>query len=75
MTTICIFKLLEAKKACRGARSYKDVGRKALGKAGKNIVEILLVTTQVGFVMAYVYFISSQLIGVFSFFGITTYEW
>ena len=58
-TTICIFKLLDSKNSARGTRSYKDVGRKAFGKAGKTIVEILLVVTQVGFVMAYVYFLSS----------------
>jgi amino acid permease len=41
--------------------SFADIGYCALGKPGKIAVEILLVTSQIGFVMAGVYFISSQL--------------
>ena len=74
-TSICIFKLLAVKKASRGSRSYKDLGKKAFGVNGRRFVEVLLVVTQTGFVMAYIYFIYSQLITVFAFFGITVAPW
>lgn len=56
-------------------KSFKDVGRKAFGNHGKVMVEVLLVVTQTGFVTSYVYFIYSQLHGVFAYYGIETEPW
>ena len=43
-TTLCMFKLLAALKAC-GGDSFKDIGVKAYGKTGKVLVEIFLVVS------------------------------
>lgn len=45
LTIICTFKLLDSKKAATGTRSYKDIGKRAYGRAGKLIVEILIIMT------------------------------
>ena len=59
-TSYCIFKLLEAKKKCH-ATNFRDIGERAYGFKGKLAVEIFLVLSQLGFVLAYIYFIASQL--------------
>ena len=64
LTTICLYKLLQCKILMPNA-SFTDLGVAALGKGGKIIVDIELFLTQVGCVIAYVYFISSQLQEVF----------
>jgi len=42
VTTLCISKLLEARSMCN-AQSYQDLGFKAYGKKGKQMVNIFLV--------------------------------
>jgi amino acid permease len=55
---IAILKLLEARDATN-ARSYMELGTKAYGKKGKNTVGLFLILSQVGFTIAFVYFICS----------------
>jgi amino acid permease len=42
ITSVCILKLLKAREACK-ARSFEDIGNKAYGKFGKNLVGVYLV--------------------------------
>ena len=58
LTLTCFFKLLEC-RAITGKTAYTDIGQYAYQKTGKVLVDIALVVSQVGFVCAYVWFISS----------------
>jgi amino acid permease len=42
LTTVCMFKLLDAKKKVEGG-SFKDIGMGAAGNFGKYLVEVMLV--------------------------------
>jgi hypothetical protein len=50
---------LAARAKTPGKSSFTDIGEFAFGKPGKVAVEIFLVVSQIGFVMAAVYFIAS----------------
>jgi hypothetical protein len=43
-TAICLIKLLKARDACL-AHSFEDIGFKAAGRFGKNIVSFFLVVS------------------------------
>jgi len=58
ISVIAILKLLEARDATN-AKSYMELGQKAYGKKGKNTVGLFLILSQVGFTIAFVYFICS----------------
>ena len=60
LTLYCAIKLLEAKKKTPGG-SFSDIGMHAYGLKGKIAVDITLTVSMVGFVTAYIYFITSQL--------------
>lgn len=44
-TSVCMFKLLEAKAKTPGEGSFTDIGFAAFGKPGKIMVEVLLAFT------------------------------
>jgi solute carrier family 36 (proton-coupled amino acid transporter) len=60
LTLVCAIKLLEAKGKTPGG-SFSDIGYNAIGKPGRIMVDVLLSLSQIGFVTAYIYFITSQL--------------
>ena len=64
-TYICAIKLLNAAKDCQG-KDYMDIGFKAYGSLGRNLVGLFLVLSQTGFTVAFIYFICSQLQNVVS---------
>ena len=60
-TLYCATLLLECRAKFGG--SFPDIGKAVYGKWGKLMVDISLVSSQYGFVTAYIYFIASQIGG------------
>ncbi len=58
LTLYCAIKLLEAKGMTPGG-SFSDIGHKAIGRPGRILVDVFLSLSQIGFVTAYIYFITS----------------
>ena len=58
LTLYCAIKLLEAKKMTPGG-SFSDIGMQAYGLRGRVAVDITLTVSMIGFVTAYIYFITS----------------
>ena len=58
LSYICAMKLLQAAKDCN-AKGYMDCGGKAYGENGKTLVGIFIVLSQMGFTIAFIYFICS----------------
>jgi len=59
LTLYCSKLLLETREKVGG--SFSEIGLKTLGPKGKILVDIMLATSQIGFVTAYIYFICSNL--------------
>ncbi|CDW90768.1 UNKNOWN [Stylonychia lemnae] len=64
LTLYCAIKLLQAKAKTENG-SFSDIGFKAIGKPGKIMVDIFLSLSQIGFVTAYIYFITTSLKSVY----------
>jgi len=64
LTLVCTLKLLEAKAKTKNG-SFSDIGFNAMGKPGKILVDIFLSLCQIGFVTAYIYFITTSLKSVY----------
>lgn len=58
LTLVCLLKLLEAKGMTPNG-SFSDIGFKAIGVPGRIMVDVFLSLSQIGFVTAYIYFITS----------------
>ena len=56
LTTVCCLKLLESRNMSQ-AKSYMDIGYKAYGDKGRSASRVFLVISQLGFVIAFIYFI------------------
>eukprot|EP00347_Sterkiella_histriomuscorum_P012049 403370085 len=61
LTLVCAIKLLQAKAKIQPGGSFSDIGFQAIGKPGKYMVDIFLGLSQIGFVTAYIYFITTSL--------------
>lgn len=62
MSTLCVFLLLDCKKKLTGrVRTFGDVGYGALGRTGHILVEVTVVSSQLGFSCAYLIFVSQNL--------------
>lgn len=52
----CATLLIDARRKS-GAKSYSDLGYITFGKSGKAMVDLLIAVSQIGFTVAYIYFI------------------
>jgi len=64
LTLYCIKLLLEVREKLGGSPSFSEIGSLTAGKTGKLLVDISLFGSQTGFTCAYIYFITSQIIGI-----------
>ena len=60
LTLYCIGLLLEVRSALGGHLSYSEMGVAALGSKGRTLCDVVIFMSQVGFVIAFIYFIASQ---------------
>lgn len=58
-TLYCIWLLLAVRAKLGGNLSFPEIGQACYGKTGRILVDVSLFASQVGFVCAYIYFISS----------------
>lgn len=74
LTFVSALRLLDAQKASK-ARSYMEIGMKAYGRLGKNLVGSFLIITQAGFAVAMFFFLISQVKEVLSNYDVEVGYW
>lgn len=60
----CATLLLDARRKI-GAKSYSDLGLITFGWQGKALIDVMLASSQIGFTIAYIYFIVENLTPIF----------